>query len=1114
MPDFDGFLGDSILETALLRCEVDIPAEFVHDLDELNPVSGEYRHTVVYGHRLAIISRLLNQVSMAKHPLFWAALTHDLGLLHAKSPEPDAEQGSREAIKCYHEALKIFSPETAPSCYAQVQHDLGEAYYRSRARDCLAKVSQAIACYEEALRFRTPDRTPLQYAFTQIAMGWAYGELPSSDPGATIQRAIASYLEAMRFCTVEEDPWRYAMIQAGLGYCYSHLPLGDLKQNASQAIACYQEALRFYDRELMRLPYASVHTFLGVVYADFPGGDRKGNLGKAITHLREALAVCTPERSSHLYSMIQHNLGACYHALPAGDRIENMQRAVSAYREALRFLSPETSPMEWANSQNSLGIVYADSPIGDELANLRSAAACYQAALRVYTLDETPVEYAMVQQNLGVSYLELGVRGRMACLQKAVVCFRDALRVFDRDKLPFDYASIMSLLGEAYHHLSECDDSVTLDQAVESHVEAMRYWSPETAPLEYAMAQYSLGKCYESYPVTPDDRKALKAMACYREALRLHTLEAEPYHHRRTALALGRLLLSRGCWEDAHSAFASALDADENLYLASSTETSRREEVAEAGDLYLCDAYCLAKLGHLSDAAERVESGRARVLAEALARNRTALNEASPQNRQAFETARERIKMLELEARLLVPGASDATTADKFVALSEQMRIARRELWASAERIRRDVPEFLPARLDSRALAGAAEPDRPLVYVLTESTGSLALVVANTDGELANPEAVWIESFREADLDRIVYGQDSKPGFLHGTMTKDGQALRDALCESLPLLGKRLMAPLVERLGASGFDRCALVPCGRLGLLPLHAARLPDGSQLDEVLEISYVPSARALMHARQGEATKSLAFLGIADPPHRQRVLLEDLPISIPTERLPLSRVEVDSIAGLFPEGSSQLILSDQATRSATVARAGAAAYLHFACHGFFEPFSPLDSFLALAGEDRLTLADVLGNLDLSGTRLVVLSACQTALTEFRKAPDEAIGLPAGFLQAGAVAVIGTLWRVNDVSTALLLTRFYRDHLKRGFPPSGALRKAQRWLRQATAAELELADHYAQLYRESGDQDQGALQKTHHYRAHPDEVPFAHAYYWAPFTFTGVNWSPHRTGE
>ena len=79
---------------------------------------------------------------------------------------------------------------------------------------------------------------------------------------------------------------------------------------------------------------------------------------------------------------------------------------------------------------------------------------------------------------------------------------------------------------------------------------------------------------------------------------------------------------------------------------------------------------------------------------------------------------------------------------------------------------------------------------------------------------------------------------------------------------------------------------------------------------------------------------------------------------------------------------------------------------------------------------------------------------------------PDEVIGFPTGFLMAGVPAVIGTLWPVNDISTALLMSKFYEYYLKGPADPTAgsahpavALCQAPLWLRDATN------DYLAQLF-------------------------------------------------
>ena len=92
-----------------------------------------------------------------------------------------------------------------------------------------------------------------------------------------------------------------------------------------------------------------------------------------------------------------------------------------------------------------------------------------------------------------------------------------------------------------------------------------------------------------------------------------------------------------------------------------------------------------------------------------------------------------------------------------------------------------------------------------------------------------------------------------------------------------------------------------------------------------------------------------------------------------------------------------------------------------------------------------------------MDGLRLFILSSCQTAILDIDGAIDEVRSLAVGIIQAGARAVLGTLWSVDDEATYLLIVRFAQEWFLRmdDEPPSAAFGRAQRWLRTVTNYNL-----------------------------------------------------------
>jgi CHAT domain-containing protein len=99
--------------------------------------------------------------------------------------------------------------------------------------------------------------------------------------------------------------------------------------------------------------------------------------------------------------------------------------------------------------------------------------------------------------------------------------------------------------------------------------------------------------------------------------------------------------------------------------------------------------------------------------------------------------------------------------------------------------------------------------------------------------------------------------------------------------------------------------------------------------------------------------------------------------------------------------------------------------------------------SSAAPPSEDGILTAEEVQSLDLRGTDLVVLSACQTGLGRFSYGQGM-LGLQRAFHAAGARAVVASLWKVNDAATSVLMEQFYTNLWVKKMPKLEALRQAQ----------------------------------------------------------------------
>lgn len=855
---------------------------------------------------------------------------------------------------------------------------------------------------------------------------------------------------------------------------------GSRPDSVEEAVRCFQAALAEAPPSLPREKRAQLLIRLGDSHRNRLRGPRADNVEEAIRSYREAIAWLDRETDVGSWALLQGSLGMAWSERVYGDRAENVELAIAAYEQALEVFTRDRFPIEWGVTVNNLANVYRDRLRGDPADNLERAIRLYEEALEVRRRETNAVQWAVTVHNLAIA-CRRRLRGRPEDnMDRSIELALKALEVRTRENTPVRWAQTQCALGNAWAERRRGDFAENLRRAREAYEGALEVLRP-LSPFQAATILRNLGKIRGLLYLKHGEGDIEAALSACHAALEINPVEADPHEYREAAEILGLNLFGIPRWNEAAEAFLSALRAGELLYQAGATPESRHAELREGGDLAARAAYSLARAGRWAEAVETLERSRTRALGESLDRNEALLERVREEHRRAFQEHRERIRALEAEARSAGPAGRS------FLEISADLRTVRQELRDLTEVIRADVPDFFEEGLRFTGICElATRLGQPLVQIMNVSWGGLALIVPPGAEAPEHVQAVWMRGLSREETQELLFAGD------HPLLPQDEPGsgeIKAALAKAWPILQEQIVTPVAEALLALGFDRSVLLPSGFLSLLPLPALAI------DRVL-LTSAPSARLLQAAASRARERRdfpPAFLGVGT--------------GAPRVPLPSALREVQGAASVFSPDRRRLLLEREVGRTAVLSGMAGASHLHFACHGLFDPAAPLESALHLGNDERLTLRDLLdGSPDLTAARLAVLSACRSGLVEYRDAPDEALGFPAVLLQAGIPAVVGTLWPVADLSSALLMDRFYELHLRESQPVAEALRSAQRWLRDATAAELGLAARSEELLAQARTPSEraAAYQMLRRVRARPELCPYSHPYYWAGYVLTG----------
>ena len=993
---------------------------------------------------------------------------------------------------------------------AFVEAELGCVYYMLGGKDPYKYTEKAVRCFENSLGKITQEHFPYKWAKINQELGKSYRQRVGGNRKDNIEKAIKCYGLALEVYTRQSFPIEWGHTQHNLGNAYIDRIQGRRKENLEKAIRCFKRALEIRTRETDPNNWAQSQNSLGIAYCNRIIGNRGENLEKAIQCYMYALEIRTRETDPNNWAHSQNNLGAAYWSRIAGDRGENLEEAIRRFRFALEFRTRNNDPLNWAQTQNNLGNAYIDRVLGDRGENLEKAIYCCRRALEVRSIETDPITWVQTQISMGSAYTDRVLGDRGENLEESIKCYQRALEVYTCETEPFSWAQIQNNLGNVYCRRLSGDPSDNFEGAIKNYLNALQIWTEETFPVNWAQVQRNLGIAYRERIEGDKGKNLIEAVSCLKKALRVKLLASFPHDAREYSIILGKIQILRCDLSGAIKAFQHAKAADEIVFQRTVCEGSRSHEIETSSVLYFNAAWCLTKQNKHKEALEWLEQGKTRILSKEMAQDLARFDDIHPKDKKAYQKLLNQLILLEVEQR---------TSKREFRKTISDAKKIQKELDQLVAKIRYEKRDFLKYEITFDTMVSLV-PDNKTAAIEVNVTefGTTVFVFWKENGN-ARIETFSVESFKLSDLRKFTKNWTEKYGELCNNFDMEAgrESWGEFVSEKMAILSGILFKDTFKLLLKLDIKRLLIIPHRSLHILPLNLLRVEKQNKklfLSDAFDIFFAPSMTVLYHAKKRVAKYSGSFVGVSDPTMNLRYAGDEIKgiqnlfekslvfygrqanYSNLTTALPDAEFFHFSGHGKFvasepwrsfleltfedvcKEGNKKKLVGvkycsegKQKISETYLNESGVHEMVYFDNRGdvdseFYE-YSDGRVVNKRTGARLLTLGEIFTTLRFNGNRLVVLSACESGLVNYREGADEFIGIPAAFLYAGAGVIVTSLWIVNDQSTCELMKKFYENYIAGKLDIGSAFRKAQNDLRK--------------------------------------NPKYENPYYWAAFTMTGI---------
>ncbi len=1044
-------------------------ASTLNDLVNIYTRRGEYDRALKLGVKsLAIFEKSFGR----EHPAVAVAL-NDLGVIYH-------HQGKYAlALPKYEESLAIRKATLGPSHLKVAGSLMNLAVIHSEMTHyprALALFEESRSIYEAGLGDQHPQIGKLSSNLARLYIKTS--SLKKAQ--AALERALAIFESSLG----DSHP-QVATTLSGLAEVH------ELKGEYESALSLQTRSLSIVEQALgpHHLETANILNSLATLHITL------GQLDPALPLLKRSLKIREVTLGSdHIrVAQVLSNLAVLYSE--QGDLVRSQalhERALKIYESALGSKHPEV-----ASSLENLATILVEKE------DHEAALKLLQRSADIF-LDALGPAHPEVATSYGNQAVVLDRLGRS---KEALALYEKSLSTYEKAYGPkhLEVARTLMNIATIYGIENEHDQALRrLNRALNIQEKILGKQHPDVATTLQNIAT-----------VHKRSGRLNDAQSSYEEVLSIRKNSLPPTHPD-IAFTHGSLAVIhwlKGAIGRANSAFAAAFDIEDRFLrrnLNSGTPESRRR-FARRFDPTRSEFLSFALATRDADIAEKVTTQLARVLVRGKARASEATHSLAQDTRRQMTYFAE-IRDLQSQISALAYATHNPRMAARLKARLETLKRQQ-------------------AAIGKKSEATPASGLATIVRHLDNSAGFIEWFAydpydpknAELPGHQAPPPSLAALVLRRGEPPRL-FGLGPL-----AAIAKDVAAARDYL--SSPKAGlephaKALYQRLIKPLEGAIDDATQLIiaPDGPLHQVAFAALMDSEGKWLAEKFTVRQVTTARDLVHLAEEPFPARQPALLLADarfdraPSRTVQVAAtrgsraaQDL-AKLSMAPLPGTRAEAEGLAKLLDLKGERVGLGAQASETRLKAVKGP-QILHIATHGFFLPDVTdeqvrdepmLRSGIALAGfnersgahhEDDgvLTALDVSG-LDLYGTELVVLSACETGLGEVENG-EGLFGLKRALLLAGSRSQILSLWKVDDHATQALMTAYY-TRLKSGDDRLDALRQVQ----------LDMLSGRLTAEGVTATDQRGATVAGSSAATPSRTKGWRHPYYWASFTLSGAD--------